>query len=150
MEDRRLINTAWGEDYQERFEGPVLASGGDQQTAMERAAQLSVDFLPPVDPALLAIHHRQQELLWTEGLIERIDNELEAAGVLGRPARVPARSFLDLVGYTRLTEERGDQAAAPGVSLVWGSYGSRGLPGRCGCWRPAGQDRAPFHSDVSR
>jgi adenylate cyclase len=32
--------------------------------------------------------------------------------VLGRPARVPAMSFLDLVGYTRLTEEHGDQAAA--------------------------------------
>jgi adenylate cyclase len=112
VEGLRLINTAWGEAYQARFEGPVLASGGNQQTAMERAAQLSVDFLPLVDPALLAIHHRQQELLWTEGLVERIENELEAAGVLGRPGRVPAMSFLDLAGYTRLTEEQGDTAAA--------------------------------------
>jgi adenylate cyclase len=32
--------------------------------------------------------------------------------VLGRPGRVPAMCFLDLVGYTRLTEEQGDQAAA--------------------------------------
>jgi adenylate cyclase len=112
VEGLRLINTAWGEVYQARFEGPVLASGGDQQTAMDQAAQLSVDFLPLVDPALLAIYHRQQELLWTEGLVERIENELERAGVLGRPARVPAMLFLDLVGYTRLTEERGDQAAA--------------------------------------
>jgi adenylate cyclase len=108
----RLIATAWGEVYQARFEGPVLAAGGDQQTAMEQAAQLGVDFLPVVDPALLAIYHRQQELLWTEGLVERIENELEAAGVLGRPGRVPAMCFLDLVGYTRLTEERGDAAAA--------------------------------------
>jgi adenylate cyclase len=112
VEGLRLINTAWGEAYQARFEGPVLASGGNQQTAMERAAQLSIDFLPLVDPALLAIHHRQQELLWTEGLVERIENELEAAGVLGRPGRVPAMSFLDLAGYTRLTEEQGDTAAA--------------------------------------
>jgi adenylate cyclase len=108
----RLIATAWGEAYAARFEGPVLASGGDQQTAMERAAQLSVDFLPLVDLALLAIYHRQQELLWTEGLVERIETELERAGVLGRPGRVPAICFLDLVGYTRLTEERGDAAAA--------------------------------------
>jgi adenylate cyclase len=112
VEGLRLINTAWGEAYQARFEGPVLASGGDQQTAMEAAAQLSIDFLPLVDPALLAIYHRQQELLWTEGLVERIEGELEAAGVLGRPARVPAMCFLDLVGYTRLTEQQGDQAAA--------------------------------------
>jgi adenylate cyclase len=112
VEGLRLIATAWGEAYQARFEGPVLASGGDQRTAMERAAQLSVDFLPLGDPALLAIYRRQQELLWTEGLVERIEDELEAAGVLGRPGRVPAMSFLDLAGYTRLTEERGDAAAA--------------------------------------
>jgi adenylate cyclase len=111
-EGLRLIATAWGEAYQARFEGPVLASGGDQRTAMERAAELGIDFLPLVDPALLAVYRRQQELLWTEGLVERIEDELERAGVLGRPGRVPAMSFLDLVGYTRLTEERGDAAAA--------------------------------------
>jgi len=61
---------------------------------------------------LLAIYHRQQELLWTEGLVERIEDELERAGVLGRPGRVQAMCFLDLVGYTRLTEEQGDRAAA--------------------------------------
>jgi adenylate cyclase len=108
----RLVATAWGDAYQARFEGPVLASGASQQTAMEEAARLSVDFLPVVDPALLAIYRRQQELVWTEGLVERIEDELEAAGVLGRPGRVPAMCFLDLVGYTRLTEERGDAAAA--------------------------------------
>ena len=78
-EGLRLIATAWGEAYQARFEGPVLASGADQRTAMEQAAQLSLDFLPLGDPALLAIYRRQQELLWTEGLVERIENELEGA-----------------------------------------------------------------------
>ena len=112
VEGLRLIATAWGEAYQARFEGPVLASGGDQRTAMERAAQLGVDFLPLVDPALLAIYRRQQELLWTEGLVERIEDDLEAAGALRRSGRVPAMFFLDLAGYTRLTEEQGDQAAA--------------------------------------
>ena len=112
VEGLRLIATAWGEAYRARFEGPVLASGGDQRTAMERAAQLGVDFLPLVDPALLAIYRRQQELLWTEGLVERIEDELEAAGALRRSGRVPAMFFLDLAGYTRLTEEQGDAAAA--------------------------------------
>jgi adenylate cyclase len=111
-EGLRLIATAWSDAYQARFEGPVRAAGGDQRAAMERAAQLSIDFLPLGDPALLAIYHRQEELVWTEGLVERIEDELEAAGLLGRPGRVPAMSFLDLAGYTRLTEERGDQAAA--------------------------------------
>ena len=112
VEGLRLIATAWGDVYQARFEGPVLAAGGDQRAAMERAARLSIDFLPLGDPALLAMYHRQEELLWTEGLIERVEHELEAAGVLGRPGRVPAMLFCDLAGYTPLTEERGDAAAA--------------------------------------
>jgi adenylate cyclase len=60
----------------------------------------------------MGIYRRQQEVVWTEGLVEDIENELERAGVLGRPGRVPAMSFLDLVGYTRLTDEQGDAAAA--------------------------------------
>jgi adenylate cyclase len=112
VEGLRLIVTAWGDAYQARFEGPVLAAGGGRRVAAERAARMSVDFLPLGDPALLAMYHRQEELLWTEGLVERIEHELEQAGILGRPGRVPAMLFLDLVGYTRLTEERGDAAAA--------------------------------------
>jgi adenylate cyclase len=111
-EGLRLLATAWTEAYQARFEGPALNSGADQRTAMELAAQLGVDFLPLGDPALLGIYRRQQELAWTEHLVERIESELEAAGMLGRPERVPAMSFLDLVGYTHLTEQQGDATAA--------------------------------------
>src|SRR5213592_3383296 len=41
-EGLRLVATAWGEAYQARFEGPALASGADQRTAMEVAAWRSV------------------------------------------------------------------------------------------------------------
>jgi len=133
VEGLRLISSAWGDAYQARFERPVLASGGDQRAAMERAAQLSIDFLPLVDPALLAMYHRQEELLWTEGLVERIEHELQQAGMLGRAGRVPAMLFLDLVGYTRLTEEQGDAAAAAlaetlGVLVSRSAGGHGGVP----------------------
>jgi class 3 adenylate cyclase len=111
-EGLRLIARVEGEVWQARFMAPLLASGADQQAAQERAAQLSIDFLPLVDTALLAAYRRQQELAWTEDLVERIEGELERARVLGRPERVPAMCFLDLVGYTRLTEQHGDQVAA--------------------------------------
>jgi adenylate cyclase len=111
-EGLRLIARVEREVWQARFMAPLLASGADQQTAQERAAQLSSDFLPLVDPALLAAYRRQQELAWIEQLVEGIEAALEAAGGLGRPERVPAMCFLDLVGYTRLTEEHGDQVAA--------------------------------------
>ena|SRR6266511_1110412 len=111
-EGLRLAANVENEAYRARFMGPLLASGADQRTAMELAAQLATEFLPLADRALMGIYRRQQEVVWTEDLVEDIENELDRAGVLGRPERVPAMSFLDLVGYTRLTEERGDAAAA--------------------------------------
>jgi adenylate cyclase len=111
-EGLRLIARVEREVWQARFMAPLLASGVDQQTAQERAAQLSSDFLPLVDPALMAAYRRQQELSWIEQLVEGIEAALEETGGLGRPERVPAMCFLDLVGFTRLTEDRGDQVAA--------------------------------------
>jgi adenylate cyclase len=113
-EGLRLIAQVEIELWQARFVAPLLAAGADQQTAQERAAQLSGDLNLPslVDRALMAAYRRQQELAWTESLVEDIEAALEDSGELGRPGRVPAMCFLDLVGYTRLTEEHGDQAAA--------------------------------------
>jgi adenylate cyclase len=113
-EGLRLIARVEGEVWQARFMAPLLAAGADQHTARERASQLSGDLKFPflVDRALLAAYRRQQELAWTESLVEDIEAALEETGGLGRPERVPAMCFLDLVGYTRLTEEHGDQAAA--------------------------------------
>src|SRR6266508_554838 len=113
-EGLRLIARVEREVWQARLMAPLLASGADQQTAWERASQLSADlqFTALIDRALLAAYRRQQELSWIEQLVEDIEAALEETGVLGRPERVPAMCFLDLTGYTRLTEEQGDQAAA--------------------------------------
>ena len=113
-EGLRLMARVETEIWQARFIAPLLEAGADQQTATEQAAQLVGDFnfTPLVDRALMAAYRRQQELAWTEQLVEDIEAALEQTGVLGRPGRVPAMCFLDLVGYTRLTEEHGDQAAA--------------------------------------
>jgi adenylate cyclase len=110
-EGLRLAATAENQDYTSRF-GRLLESGTDLWDAKEQAAWLATELLPLVDRALLTCYRRQQELVWIGALVEDIENELDAAGVLGRSERVPAMCFLDLVGYTRLTDERGDQAAA--------------------------------------
>jgi class 3 adenylate cyclase len=83
-----------------------------QREALEQASQMGGAFNPLVDRAIIGMFRRQQELGWTEHLVEHIETALEEEGVLGRPTRVPAMCFLDLAGYTRLTEERGDAAAA--------------------------------------
>ena len=113
-EGMRLIAGIEKDVWQARLMAPLLASGADEQTARERASQLVADlnFTSLYDRALMAVYRRQQELAWIEQLVEDIETALEDTGVLARPGRVPAMCFLDLAGYTRLTEEQGDQAAA--------------------------------------
>src|SRR4029453_171443 len=117
-----LAATVENEAYRARFEEPVLAAGLGQRRAMELASELAGQFLPLVDRAIMGIFRRQQELVWTEHQVLNIEAALEEAGALARPGRVPAMCFLDLAGYTRLTEERGDPAAAalagPAASLA--------------------------------
>lgn len=47
-----------------------------------------------------------------EDLIEHVESALEDIGEHQRLRRPPAMCFLDLAGYTRITEERGDEVAA--------------------------------------
>jgi adenylate cyclase len=67
---------------------------------------------PLIEQVLLAIYHGQQEHAWSQVFVEHVEGALEAAGLHRRLDRPPAMCFLDLTGYTQLTEERGDAAAA--------------------------------------
>ena len=62
--------------------------------------------------ALVALWHARQVHTWTNNVISGFEQALTAAGMLTTPARPPAICFLDITGYTRLTNERGDDAAA--------------------------------------
>ena len=93
-------------------EEPLLRSGLGESKTMELASSLSPALTGMLDEAVMAAYRRQQELTWTEHQIEHIEQALEDAGV-SLPATPPtAMCFLDLVGFTRLTEERGDEEAA--------------------------------------
>jgi len=78
----------------------------------ETAAALSDRFGALADKTLLAAYHAQQARAWTANIIRGIEVELASAGLHSRIERSPAMCFLDLTGYTRLTQERGDAAAA--------------------------------------
>ena len=62
--------------------------------------------------ALLGMYHLQQTHAWTAYIIGGFEMTLAAAGLHSRLDHPPAMCFLDITGYTRLTEERGDAAAA--------------------------------------
>jgi len=64
------------------------------------------------DQALLAVYHGQQANSWMRNILEGFEAVLSGAGLHNPPERFPAMCFLDLTGYTRLTEEQGDAVAA--------------------------------------
>jgi len=108
----RRIALAETEVYHSGVEEPLLRSGLGESRTMELASSFSPALTGMLDDAVMATYRRQQELTWTEHQIEHVEQALEDAGV-SLPATPPtAMCFLDLSGYTRLTEERGDQEAA--------------------------------------
>ena len=62
--------------------------------------------------AVIAMYHLQQGKAWTANILEGVELQLAEAGLHSRLEHPPAMCFLDITGYTRLTQERGDLAAA--------------------------------------
>jgi adenylate cyclase len=64
------------------------------------------------------MYHAQQARTWTANIIEGFETLLATLGIHSRLERLPAICFLDITGYTRLTQERGDDAAAELAATV--------------------------------
>jgi class 3 adenylate cyclase len=98
--------------WRSEVERPFLESGMTEAEMLEAQADLGSRMTPLMDQAIVAIYHGQQEFAWGKSAVEDVESALEKLG-LYRPVRRPhAMAFLDISGYTRLTEERGDEAAA--------------------------------------
>ena len=107
----RRINeteTAW---WHSEVMTPLLESGMTEGEMLQAQADLGSRMAPLREQALLAMYYGQQEHSWNRVTVEHVEGALEAAGLYRRLDRPPAVCFLDITGYTRLTEERGDAAA---------------------------------------
>jgi adenylate cyclase len=95
---------------------PAMAAGKgtEQMTNPDLADRIS----PRSEQAVLAMYHAQQARVWTANIIEGFEAQMAKAGLHSRLERLPAICFLDITGYTRLTQERGDDAAAELATTV--------------------------------
>ena len=91
---------------------PLFASGASTADIGPKTAAFSNALQPLSDRQLLALYHGQQSHAWMKNFFEGFEVGLAQAGLYEAVERPPAICFLDLSGYTRLTEERGDAAAA--------------------------------------
>jgi class 3 adenylate cyclase len=92
--------------------GPLVAAGRSPAEAARAAAGSLPELGPVSDQALLALYHGQQANAWMANIFDGFESSLVEAGLYRRVEHPPAICFLDLTGYTRLTDERGDEAAA--------------------------------------
>jgi adenylate cyclase len=100
---------AW---WNSEIQGPIFASGDDIGRKMDEASQWGLEMARRIDPAIWAMYTAHQEHVWSQNIFDGVEEQLERAGLRSKLTRPPAMCFLDMTGYTRLTEERGDEAAA--------------------------------------
>ena len=82
------------------------------------SAELTDRIAPLSEQTVLAMYHAHQARSWTSNIIEAFEVRMAEAGIHSRLERLPAMCFLDITGYTRLTQERGDDAAAEMATTV--------------------------------
>jgi class 3 adenylate cyclase len=108
---RRIVETETGL-WRTDVELPLLEAGMSAPEMLETQAEFGSRVTPLMEQALLSIYRGQQEHSWSKSAVEDVEGALERAGLLSRLHHPPAMCFLDITGFTRLTEERGDEAAA--------------------------------------
>jgi class 3 adenylate cyclase len=111
-ESMRRVAETESDWWREEVMMPLIRTGAGPQAVAKISQELSPPMAKAGDQAIVAIYHGQQANAWIRNILEGLENALQSAGLYEPPERVPAICFLDLTGYTRLTEERGDEAAA--------------------------------------
>jgi adenylate cyclase len=109
-ESTRRIAEQEGAWWYSEVIAPAIAAGKSAEAFSN--PELAARAASTEEAAVLAMYHAQQGRIWTATLISGFEEMLDKAGLHSRLERPPAICFLDITGYTRLTQERGDDAAA--------------------------------------
>jgi adenylate cyclase len=108
----RRIAKAEADFYEAGIERRLRASGLDERQLIEFGTRLGDRVIGSLERAIFQLYRRHREHVWTEHAINHVEEALEGSGLRERVRRPPAICFVDLTGFTRLTEERGDEVAA--------------------------------------
>jgi adenylate cyclase len=106
---RRMAETE-ADWWQSEVIAPAIAAGGDAE--MLGADDFATELSTLAERSIVATYHAQQAHAWTGNIITGFEQLMANAGLHSRLERPPAVCFLDITGYTRMTQERGDAAAA--------------------------------------
>ena len=109
----RRVAEGEAEWWRSEVQSPMLDDGGQADALGRRAAEITPRLWEASDRAVLAIYHAQQMHVWSTNIVHGITTALEQAGLHAHEDPMPpAMCFLDLTGFTELTQRLGDAAAA--------------------------------------
>jgi adenylate cyclase len=108
----RRIAKAEADYYEANIERPLRRRGLDEPQLIEFGTRLGDRVIGLLERAIFMLYRRHREHVWTEHAINHVEEALERTGLQERVPQPPAICFVDLTGYTQLTEERGDEVAA--------------------------------------
>jgi adenylate cyclase len=108
----RRIAKAEAELYESQIEEPLRRLGRGERELLEFGARFGDQVIASLERAIVDIYHRHREHIWIEHSINHAEIAMERAGLFEKVPKPPAICFVDLTGYTRMTEERGDEFAA--------------------------------------
>jgi adenylate cyclase len=99
--------------FHTHIEEHLGAQGHPDHSWSDDLNQVAASMMASLERTLFLLYRRHFEHYVLQVTVLRAEAAAERAGLAQRrPARPPAIAFLDLTGYTKLTEERGDRAAA--------------------------------------
>jgi adenylate cyclase len=108
---RRIARSETGV-WHDLIDIPAQRAGATQRELLDQGAEFGEAIMSVVDGSTMAIYRRMQEHAWMGDLVEHLELALVDAGLYEKPDRPTTMAFMDLSGYTALTEERGDETAA--------------------------------------
>jgi adenylate cyclase len=108
----RRITEQEGDWWRTEVLEPRMAEGGPASLMQAASGEFADKLNVLSERSLMAIYHGHQARAWTANIIAGFEIALARAGLHSRLERPPAMCFLDISGFTRLTQERGDEAAA--------------------------------------
>jgi adenylate cyclase len=117
-EAMRRLAKAEAELYEAHIEERLRASGMDERELIEFGTEFGNRVSAALERALVLVYRRHRVHAWTEHSVNHVEAALEVEGIESRIPQPPAICFVDLTGYTRLTEEHGDRFAADVASRL--------------------------------
>jgi adenylate cyclase len=121
-EGTRMVTLGWAELMDEQVIGPVRERlyGGEIERFPDEVREAFSKLLrlqPRMIEWLIQRYNEQRSVAW---IVDGLEEFLATRGLVAPPPPTapPAVVFIDLSGYTRLTEERGDEAAVRFASTL--------------------------------